>query len=73
MTKWAASKRDPRGRDVRAADLQEKPTKRAKSEIFQDSRFRRRRRLSSEHRSERSESSDTERQTPAEVILGPRL
>jgi hypothetical protein len=48
-----------RARDVRAADLQEEPTKRAKNradsrtESFR--RIRRRRRLPSEHRSERSE------------------
>jgi hypothetical protein len=35
-----ASKRDPRGRDVRAADLQEKPTKRVRlRRSFRDSRF----------------------------------
>ena len=39
-TKEAASKRDPRGRDVRAADLQEKPTKPMRAEkIFMGSRF----------------------------------
>src|SRR6185295_20293209 len=52
-----------RARDVRAADLQEEPTKRIESRLgcprrsFR--RMRRRRRLPSEHRSERSEPSDT--------------
>ena len=50
-------------RDVRAADLQEKPTKlsRTKPVLPKQSfrRIRRRRRLPSEHRSERSERSNT--------------
>jgi hypothetical protein len=47
-----------RARDVRAADLQEEPTKRAETELTLQhivSSDRRRRRLSGEHRSERSE------------------
>jgi hypothetical protein len=52
-----------RARDVRAADLQEEPTKRAKNSADSPTQsfrwIRRRRRLLSEHRSERSEPSDT--------------
>jgi dihydroorotate dehydrogenase len=53
-----ATKRDPR-RDVRAADLQEEPTKRVENQAGSSTqsfrRVRRRRRLPGEHRSERSE------------------
>jgi hypothetical protein len=51
-----------RARDVRAADLQEEPTKPAeRADLPRQSfgRIRRRRRLPGEHRSERSEPSDT--------------
>ena len=52
-----------RARDVRAADLQEKPTKlvtsRAKSSTQAFRRIRRRRRLPGEHRCERSEPMST--------------
>ena len=50
-----------RARDVRAADLQEKPTKTVEIELLRQRcfrRMRRRRRLPSEDRSERSEQSD---------------
>jgi hypothetical protein len=52
-----------RARDVRAADLQEEPTKRvedgADSSTQSFRRIRRRRRLAGEHRSERSEPLNT--------------
>jgi hypothetical protein len=55
------SRRPPgaiRARDVRAADLQEEPTKRIENRVASPTRsfrrIRRRRRLSGEHRSERS-------------------
>ena len=51
-----------RASDVRAADLQEEPTKRVGGEVTLHQKFhriRRRRRLLGEHRSERSEQLDT--------------
>ena len=52
-----------RARDVRAADLQEEPTKHVETGLDSAAksfrRIRRRRRLPSEHRSERSEPSGT--------------
>jgi hypothetical protein len=52
-----------RARDVRAADLQEEPTKRIQNRADSPTqafrRIRRRRRLPGEHRSERSEPLDT--------------
>ena len=65
-----------RARDVRAADLQQGPTKRIKSRAcFPRQSFRRsrrRRRLTGEHRSERSEPSDTASLASEAIKVGSR-